>query len=62
MYLAVSGLSHGLRDLCCGMWDLVPRPGMEPGPSELEGPLDYQEKSQGFPLLRTPVIMLGQPG
>ena len=29
IYLAVAGLS-------CSMWDLVPRPGVEPGPPALE--------------------------
>ena len=45
-YLAAPGcaVAHGMgslifavacRILGCGMWDLVPRPGIEPGPSAL---------------------------
>ena len=29
-FLAVPGLSWGMRTLSCGMWDLVPWPGIEP--------------------------------
>ena len=47
IYLAVLGLSCGTRNLCCsifshgmwtlgcGMWDLVPRPEIEPRPPAL---------------------------
>ena len=35
IYLAALGLSCGMQDLSCGMWDLVPRPGIEPGPPAL---------------------------
>ena len=28
--LAALGLSYGMQDLSCGVWDLVPRPGIEP--------------------------------
>ena len=34
--LAAPGLSFDMRDLHCGMRDLVPRPGIEPGPPALE--------------------------
>ena len=30
MYLAASGLSDSLQTLSCGLWDLVPWPGIEP--------------------------------
>ena len=30
IYLAVPGLSCSMQTRSCGMWDLVPRPGMEP--------------------------------
>ena len=30
--MAVLDLNHGRQDLSCGMWDLVPRPGVDPGP------------------------------
>ena len=43
-YLVVPGLSCGTQEifscsmqtLSCGMWDLVPWPGIEPGPPTLE--------------------------
>ena len=35
IYLAVLGLSCHVRALSCGMQDLVPRPGIEPGPPAL---------------------------
>ena len=31
IYLAAPGLSCSMQDLSSGMWDLVPRPGIEPG-------------------------------
>ena len=35
-YLAALGLSWHMRDLfSCGMWDLVPQPGIEPAPLAL---------------------------
>ena len=30
IYLAAPGLRCGMQTLSCGMWDLVPRPGIEP--------------------------------
>ena len=35
IYLAAPGLSCGTRDLCCHVRDLVPWPGIEPGPPAL---------------------------
>ena len=44
IYLAALGLSCCMQDLCCnmqtlscGVWDLVPWPGIEPGPPALGG-------------------------
>ena len=34
-FLAAMGLSCNMRALNCGMWELVPRPGGEPGPPAL---------------------------
>ena len=36
IYLASPGLSCGMRTLSCGMRDLVPWPGIKPGPPALE--------------------------
>ena len=33
--LAALGLSHGMGTPSCGMWDLVPKPGIEHGPPVL---------------------------
>ena len=35
IYLAMLGLSCSMRILSCGMWDLVPSPGIKPRPSVL---------------------------
>ena len=35
IYLAVLGPSCGMQSLSCGLWDIVPRPGIEPGPPAL---------------------------
>ena len=35
IYLAASGLSCSIQILACGMWDLVPWPGIEPEPPAL---------------------------
>ena len=35
IYLAALGLSYGLRTFSCGMWALVPQPGIESGPPAL---------------------------
>ena len=35
IYLAAPGLICTLHALSCGMWDLAPRSGMEPGPTAL---------------------------
>ena len=35
-YLAWLGLSHGTGVFNCSTWDLVPRPGIEPGPLHWE--------------------------
>ena len=36
IYLTALGLSCGMQDLSCGMWDLVPWPGIRLGPPALE--------------------------
>ena len=36
IYLAALGLSYNMWALGCSIWDLVPWPGIEPGPSALE--------------------------
>ena len=35
IYLAASGLVEACRAFSCGMWDLVPKPGIEPTPPAL---------------------------
>ena len=35
IYLAAPGITCGLRTLSCGMWDLVPCPGIKSGPLAL---------------------------
>ena len=35
IFLAAPGLRCGMRTLGCSVWDLVPWPGVEPGPPEL---------------------------
>ena len=37
LYLVAWGLSCSMRTLSCGMWDLVPRPGIKSGAPALEG-------------------------
>ena len=37
IYLAVLGLSYSMLTLSCGMWDLVPWPGIKPRPPALGG-------------------------
>ena len=32
VYLAALGLSCGLQTFSCGMWALIPQPGIESGP------------------------------
>ena len=34
-YLAAPGLTCGIHTLSCGMWDLVPQPGIKPRPPAL---------------------------
>ena len=34
--LAAPGFNCNMRTLSCGMWDLVPCPGLRPGPPALE--------------------------
>ena len=35
IYLAAPGLSCSMQTLSCSIWDLVPWPGIEPGPPAL---------------------------
>ena len=45
IYLAAWGLVEACRAFSCGMWDLVPEPGIEPTPPALGAdsqPLDLQ--------------------
>ena len=38
IYLAVPVLSYGIQTLSCGMWDLLSRPGIKPGPLAMGAP------------------------
>ena len=38
IYLAVPILSCGIQTLSCGMWDLLSRPGIKPGPLAMGAP------------------------
>ena len=51
IYFAAPGLGCSIQNLfCCGMWDLVPQSGIEPGPPAL-GPQNLTTGPPGKSLL-----------
>ena len=67
IYLAAPGLSCHVRDLHCSMWalscgmrDLVPGPGMEPGPPALEVRSLNHWTTREVPYLLFPLMKIGE--